>query len=140
MHGRSGNKGPSQRQLRVNELIRHEMAELLRRVELQDEALSGQFITVSEVRTSPDLRHATVFVAPLGGGDPAAIVEGLTRCKRFLRGELGHRLTTKFTPELHFQPDETFDEATRINTILKSGDVARDLAKDHDGDDDGAQT
>ncbi|MGF1455738.1 MAG: 30S ribosome-binding factor RbfA [Alphaproteobacteria bacterium] len=122
--------GPTQRQLRVGELVRHTLVEVLARGDVRDPDLEGIIVTVSEVRVSPDLRHATAFVAPLGGGDAAPIVKALTRCKRFLRGELGRRITMKFTPELHFEADRSFDEASHIDEILRSDRVRRDLAEE----------
>ena len=140
---RAGPQGRSQRQLRVGELVRHALAEILSRQILEDPALDGLIITVSEVRVSPDLKHATAFVAPLGGGADATerMLEGLKRCRKFLRGELGRRIEIKFTPELHFEADQSFDEASRMNALLRSDEVARDLDDDEDagvdrGDDD----
>lgn len=133
-----GPAGRSQRQLRVGELVRHALADIATRDLLADPALDGLIITVSEVRVSPDLKHATAFVAPLGGSeaDMDRLLAGLKRCQRFLRGELGRRIETKFTPELHFEADRSFAEAERINTLLRSEDVARDLdAADGDADD-----
>ncbi|NWG45294.1 MAG: 30S ribosome-binding factor RbfA [Alphaproteobacteria bacterium] len=117
-HGRSRGSAPSQRQLRVGELVRAILSELLMRGEVEDEGLAGVSVTVTEVRVSPDLKHATAFVAPLGGGDPAPVVAALTRARRFLRGEVGHRLDLKFTPEITFRPDTSFDQASRIDALL----------------------
>ncbi len=122
--------GPSQRQLRVGELVRHALVEVLARGDVQEPALDGVIVTISEVRVSPDLRHATAFVAPLGGGDPAPVVAGLTRCRKFLRGEVGRRMTTKFTPDLKFEPDQSFDEASHIDALLRSDRVRKDVARD----------
>ncbi len=128
-------KGPSQRQLRVGELIRHELAAIFSRGDLRDPDLEGRIITCSEVRVSPDLRHATVFVSDLGGAHTDEVVEGLTRCRKFLRGEVGHRIETKFTPELKFVADTLFDEAAKMDALLRSAPVARDVArKDEDGE------
>jgi ribosome-binding factor A len=113
-------KAPSQRQLRVGEMIRHALAEVFTRVDINDPALNKQHITVSEVKTSPDLRHATVFIWPLGNGDPATVAGALKRHQRFLRGELARRVELKYVPELVFQLDTSFDEAERIDTLLRS--------------------
>ena len=119
--------GQSQRQLRVGELVRHALAELLTRGEIQDPALSGVIVTVPEVRMSPDLRVATAYVAPLGGGKGEALVEALTRHARFLRGEVAHRVTLKFAPELRFRLDDSFERASRLDALLRSEPVRRDL-------------
>jgi ribosome-binding factor A len=113
-------KTPSQRQLRVGEMIRHALAEIFSRVDISDPALKHQFITVSEVKASPDLRHATVFIWPLGSGDPTAVAGALKRHQRFLRGELARRVDLKYMPELVFQLDTSFDEAERIDALLRS--------------------
>ncbi len=124
---RSAAKGPSQRQLRAGELIRHALVDVLAHEELRDPDLEGVSVTVSEARVSPDLKHASVFVAPLGGGDPAKTAAALNRCARFLRGRLGRRIELRYTPELKFLPDESFDEAEHIGALLHRPDVARDL-------------
>lgn len=129
MSRHNSDKGPSQRQLRAGELIRHALVDVLAREELRDPDLRGVFVTVSEVRTSPDLRHATIFVAPLGGGDPERVAAALTRCAGFLRGKLGAQIALKFTPQLHFEPDESFAEASKINALLSRPDVVEDLKK-----------
>jgi ribosome-binding factor A len=133
---RDGLSGPSQRQLRVGEALRHALAEVLRDNEIRDPDLEGVSVTITQVKPSPDMRHATVFCEPLGGKNAKAIVAALNRHKGFLRGEMGHRITTKFTPELHFVEDESFAEAQKIETILKSPQVQRDLASSSDKDDD----
>jgi ribosome-binding factor A len=119
--------GPSQRQLRVGEALRHALAEVLRDNEIRDADLDGVSVTITQIKPSPDMRHATVFCEPLGGKNAKAIVAALNRHKGFLRGEMGHRITTKFTPELHFVEDESFAEAQKIAQILKSPEVQRDL-------------
>jgi ribosome-binding factor A len=119
--------GPTQRQLRVGEALRHALADVLRDNEIRDPDLEGVSVTVTQVRPSPDMRHATVFCEPLGGKNAKAIVAALNRHKGFLRGEMGHRITTKFTPELRFVEDESFAEAQKIEQILKSPEVQRDL-------------
>lgn len=122
------NAGPSQRQLRAGELVRHALAEILREEDIQDEAMAGVSVTVTEARMSPDLRHATCFVEPLGGVHAREVVEALNRHARFLRGRLGHEIELKFTPELKFIHDESFAEAARMDRLLASERVARDLA------------
>lgn len=128
----------SQRQLRAGELVRHALAELLREVEVRDAALAGVSVTVAEVRASPDLRHATVFVEPLGGADADAVVAGLNRAAKFLRGHLGRAIDMKFTPDLHFVKDQSFDTATRMNAMFAIPEVARDLAKPAEASDEDA--
>ncbi len=122
-------KGPSQRQLRVGELIRHELAAMLSRGEIHDDVLAGHVITVTQVRLSPDLKLATCHVMPLGGKDEAAVIKALESHKRFLRGEIAHRVNLKFAPELRFRRDETFEEALRIDRLLHSDKVRRDLVR-----------
>lgn len=125
---REGGRGPSQRQLRAAELVRHALVEIIAREEFRDPDLQGASITVGEVRASPDLKHMTVFVAPLGAGDARPIAAGLGRCAAFLRGRLGRVAGLRFTPELHFQPDISYDEARHIDELLARPEVARDLA------------
>jgi len=127
-------KGPSQRQLRIGELIRHELAEIFSRGELQDPDLEGRIITVSEVRLSSDLRHATAFVSELGGGEMDAVIRGLKRCTKYLRGEIGSRMSTKFTPDFKFEIDTLYDEAAKMDALLDSHHVAQDI---HDDNEDG---
>lgn len=120
--------GPTQRQLRAGELTRHALVEILREEEINDEALSGVSVTVTEVRMSPDLKHAVCFVEPLGGTQAAAVVEALNRHAKFLRGRLGRSIEMKFTPDLKFIHDESFTEAARIDALFDDPRVARDLA------------
>jgi ribosome-binding factor A len=108
-------------------MLRHALADVLRENEIRDPELEGASVTVTEVRPSPDMRHAVVFVQPLGGRDAQRIVEALNRHRGFLRGEMGHRIALKFTPELRFVEDRSFAEAERIDRILRSERVARDL-------------
>ena len=126
--------GPSQRALRVGELVRHAIADMLTRGEVHDPVLEGHMITVPEVRMSPDLRLATAFVMPLGGRDEKEVLAALDRNKRFLRAEVAHRVNLKFAPDLRFRIDDRFEEAMRIEKILDSPEVRRDLAKGADGD------
>jgi ribosome-binding factor A len=122
-------KGTSQRMLRVGELVRHKMAEMLSRGEIHDDVLAAHVITVPEVRMSPDLKLATVYVMPLGGKDTKAVLAALERNKRFIRGEISHTLTLKFAPDVRFREDESFAEATRIDALLDSPKVKQDLEK-----------
>jgi ribosome-binding factor A len=119
--------GPSQRQLRAAELVRHALVDIVQREDLRDPDLQGVSITIGEVRASPDLKHMTVFVSALGPGDPQRIANGLTRCAGFLRARLARAVDLRFTPELHFQPDISYDEARHIDELLASPEVARDL-------------
>ena len=120
-------KQPGQRQLRVGELIRHVLAELLTRGDVHDPVLSGHMVTVPEVRMSPDLRLATVYVMPLGGRDEAQVIEALDRNKRYLRGVIARRVNLKFAPDIRFRIDDRFDEAERIENLLRSPAVKRDV-------------
>jgi ribosome-binding factor A len=133
--GRAAPRGPSQRQLRAGELVRHALVEILRAQEITDPDLAGVSVTLTEVRMSPDLRNATVFVEPLGGGEQAVVVvKALNRHHKFLRGRLGHAIDMKFTPALKFLHDETFDEAARISRLFADPRVAQDLAPDSPAD------
>jgi len=127
---------PSQRVLRVGELIRHALAEMLARGEVHDPTIEGHMITVPEVRMSADLRLATIYVMPLGGRDTRDVVAALERNKRFLRGEIARRVNLKFAPEIRFRADERFDEAERIEKLLRTPEVQRDLSPRKDGDSD----
>jgi ribosome-binding factor A len=123
-------KGPSQRQQRVAELVRHALAEVLGRGDIQDPVLNQHVVTIPEVRMSPDLKLATAFVMPLGGRDERPVIEALDRHKKVLRQEVARRVDLKYAPELRFRRDESFDEAARIDALLRSDKVRRDL----DGD------
>ena len=127
--------GPSQRQQRVAELVRHALAEVLARGDVHDEVLAGHVITIPEVRMSPDLKLATAFVMPLGGRDERPVLEALNRNRKALRTEVAHRIDLKFAPDLHFLRDESFDEAARIDALLRSEKVQRDIAKPGDSED-----
>ncbi|SFO39031.1 ribosome-binding factor A [Cohaesibacter marisflavi] len=138
--GRSSRKGggmPSQRQLRVGELVRKSLSECLTRGEIIDPFLEQFVISIPEVRMSPDLTLATAFVMPLGApGEEKAIVDALNGHKKYLRGRLGRDLTLKHTPDLRFRYDETFDEASRIDALLDSPLVQRDLHHEDDASED----
>jgi ribosome-binding factor A len=125
-----GAPGGSQRQLRVGELVRHAIAELLTRGDVHDPVIEGHLITVPEVRMSPDLRLATVYIMPLAGRDAAEVVAALDRNKKYLRGEVAHAINLKFAPDLRFHIDDRFEEAERIDRLLRSPRVVRDLEKD----------
>ncbi len=126
--GRQAPRGPSQRQLRAGELMRHALVEILREETINDPVLAGVSVTLTEVRMSPDLRHATAFVEPLGGGETALeVVKALNRHHKYLRGRLGHAIDMKFTPALKFLHDESFDEAARMTRLFQDPRVARDL-------------
>ena len=135
-HSHSGRRhasGPTQRQLRAGELVRHALVEVLRHETLSEPALQGAPVTVTEVRMSPDLRHAVCFVEPLGGAHAREAVEALNRSARFLRGRLGHSIDLKFTPDLKFVHDETFDAAAAIDRLLSDPRVRKDVLKRPDG-------
>ncbi|MDE2183160.1 MAG: 30S ribosome-binding factor RbfA [Alphaproteobacteria bacterium] len=133
-HSRA-NLGPSQRQLRVGELLRHALSEILLRGDIRDPDLAGVSVTITQVKPSGDMRYATVFCEPLGGRNADKIIAALNRHKAYLRGEMGHAIALKFTPELRFVEDKSFAEAEKIETILKSPRVQQDLAKKNDARD-----
>jgi ribosome-binding factor A len=120
---------PSQRMLRVAELIRHAMSDLLVRSPMGDPILERQAITIPEVRMSPDLKVATVYVMPLGGGNVADVMAALERHKKTLRGEVARRVNLRLAPDIRFRPDERFDYDSKINALLSSPEVKRDLGK-----------
>ena len=124
--------GASQRQLRVGELIRHALAEMLTRGEVHDPVIETHLITVPEVRVAPDLRLATIYVMPLGGRDAEAVLAALERNKKYLRGEIARHVNLKFAPEIRFRIDERFAEAERIEKLLRTPAVQRDLGKTND--------
>ena len=121
--------GPSQRQLRAGELVRHALAEILREEEITDPAMEGVSVTVTEVRMSPDLRHATVFAEPLGGGAAGEVMKALNRHSKFLRGRLGHAIALKFTPDLKFLHDESFNSAAYMDRLFSDPKVAQDVRR-----------
>lgn len=127
MTDRNKAKTPSQRQLKVGELIRHALAEIFSRGEIVDDLLSQYSLTVSEVRMTPDLKLATAFVLPLGGTGAEDVVKHLEQHKRFLRGEIAKRVSLRFTPELRFKMDTSFASSQRIDDLLSSPQVSRDL-------------
>jgi ribosome-binding factor A len=118
----------------VGELVRHALAELLTRAEVHDPVIEGHLITVPEVRMTADLRLATIYVMPLGGRDKQEVVAALERNKRFLRGEIARRINLKFAPEIRFALDDRFDEAERIEKLLRTPAVRRDLGDTTDSD------
>jgi ribosome-binding factor A len=120
-------KGPSQRQLRVGELVRHTLSELFTRGDVHDPVIQGHLITVPEVRMSADLRLATIYVMPLGGRNTEEVLAALERNKKYLRGEIARGVNLKFAPEIQFRADERFDEAERIEKLLRTPRVRRDL-------------
>ncbi len=129
---RSAVQGPSQRQLRAGELVRHALADLLRGEDLHDALLARTSVTITEVRMSPDLKHAVCFIESLGGSQAGDVVKALNRHAKFLRGRLGREIDMKFTPDLKFLRDESFAEAQRMDALFNRPDVRRDL--DHKED------
>jgi ribosome-binding factor A len=127
--------GPTQRMLRVGELVRHALAQLFARGEIDDEALAGAVITVPEVRMSNDLKLASAYVMPLGGERAEEITEALNRHQRFIRGRIAPEIDLKFAPELRFFVDETFEQFGKIDALLRSDRVQRDLQSDGSDDD-----
>jgi ribosome-binding factor A len=126
VHQQQGGQ-PSQRMLRVGELVRHAMSELLTRAEINDPALEKQVVTVPGVRMSPDLKLATVYVMPLGGDNIDGVLAALDRHKKILRGEIARRVNLKFAPEVRFKPDPNFEYSAKIDALLESPEVKRDL-------------
>ncbi len=126
--------GPSQRQLRVGEAVRHAVSELLAHGEVHDAVIETHLITVPEVRMSADLRLATIYVMPLGGRDEAQVLAALDRNKRYVRGVIARKVNLKFSPDIRFRIDERFGEAERIERLLRSPAVKRDLAGGPDGE------
>jgi ribosome-binding factor A len=131
-HQKNSAPGGSQRQLRVAETVRHAVADILSQGGVHDLDLEGHIITVPEVRMSPDLKLATVYVMPLGGRDTDVVIAALERHKKYLRGEIAHRVNLKFSPDIRFRVDGRFDEAERIEKLLRTPAVQKDLAPDSD--------
>jgi len=129
-HSKSSAAGGSQRQMRVGETVRHAVADILVDGSVHDADLEGHIITVPEVRMSPDLKLATIYVMPLGGRDTEIVIAALERNKKFLRGEVARRVSLKFAPDLRFRVDDRFDEAERIEKLLRTPAVQKDLASD----------
>src|SRR3982074_490628 len=129
-HKKGSAAGGSQRQLRVGETVRHAVADILSQGSVHDPELEGHIITVHEVRMSPDLKLPTVYVMPLGGRDTDVVIAALERNKKFLRGEVARRVNLKFAPDIRFRGDDRFEEAERIEKLLRSPAVQRDLAPD----------
>jgi ribosome-binding factor A len=122
--------GPSQRMLRIGEMIRHKVSEMLMRAEIHDAVISSAVITVPEVRMSPDLKLATIFIMPLGGKDLPKVLAALEANKKYIRGEVARTLNLKFAPDVRFKADETFDEAARIDKLFRDPKVRQDVEKD----------
>src|ERR1700710_2160885 len=131
-HQKNFAPGGSQRQLRVGETVRHAVADILAQGSVHDADLEGHIITVPEVRMSPDLKLATVYVMPLGGKDTDKVLAALERNKKFLRGETARRVNLKFAPDVRFRVDERFDEAERIEKLLRTPAVQKDLTPNSD--------
>ncbi|MDX8526108.1 30S ribosome-binding factor RbfA [Mesorhizobium sp. MSK_1335] len=134
---RSTTSGPSQRMLRVGEQVRHALSETLQRGEIIDPVVENSVVSVSEVRMSPDLKIATAFVSPLGAGDADAVIEALNKHAKFIRGRVSGALRQmKYMPEFRFRLDTSFDNFAKINELLKSPEVARDLGYGKNNDKD----
>ncbi len=127
--GQSSGEGRSVRTLKVGEAMRHVLADVLARGTLRDEVLDRHIVSISEVRVSPDLRHATAYIMPIGASaaEQEAVLRALNRHSRQLKGELARRVNTKYAAEVHFRVDESYAEAARIDALLRSPRVARDL-------------
>jgi ribosome-binding factor A len=140
---RSRGGAPNQRQLRVGEEIRHALVRILARGELRDPALADTTITVTEVRISPDLKHATAFVTPFGGGDAGALAQACRRAAGYFRGQLAHEVPLRHVPAITFEPDRSFERAERIEALLQSAKPAGETGGETGGDpgepDDGAR-
>ena len=133
-HHHDSPPGGSQRQLRVGELVRHALADMLTRGDVHDPVIEAHMITIPEVRVTADLRLATIYVIPMGGRDAEEVVAAFERHKKYLRAEIAHRINLKFAPDLRFRVDDLFAEAERIERLLRSPDVKRDLSHDEDGE------
>jgi ribosome-binding factor A len=127
---KSARSAPTQRQLRIGELVRHKLAEMLSRGEIHDDIIASHVITVPEVRLSPDLKLATAYVVTLGGDDTAVVIEALNRNKKYIRAQVAQAVNLKFAPDIRFLRDETFEEASRIDQLLASSRVRQDIDKE----------
>jgi ribosome-binding factor A len=123
-------KAPSQRMLRMGELVRHALAEIFSRGDVHDPVLETHVITIPEVAMTPDLRHATAYIMPLGGKDERAVLDALNRNKKYMRSVVAKKINAKFAPDLHFRIDERFDRAEQIDKLLKKPEVQRDLKRE----------
>jgi ribosome-binding factor A len=126
---KSPTKGPTQRMLRVGEMVRHKLSELMARGEIHDDVLASHVVTISEVRMSPDLRLATAYIMPLGGKGADLVIAALDRHRKYIRGEVARSLDLRSAPDVRFLFDDTFDEVSRIDAILHSERVRRDVEK-----------
>ena len=126
--------GPTQRQLRAGELVRHALVDIFREETINDPVLAGVSVTVTEVRMNPDLRHAMVFVEPLGGEKADEVVKALNKHSKFVRGHLGRLIDMRFTPDIHFRHDESFTEAARMKALFDDPRVRQDLTPDEPSD------
>lgn len=127
---KSSRSAPTQRQLRIGELVRHKLAEMLARGEIHDDIIASHVITVPEVRLSPDLKLASAYVVTLGGDDSAVVIEALNRNKKYIRAQVAQTVNLKFAPDIRFLRDETFEEASRIDQLLASAKVRQDIEKE----------
>jgi ribosome-binding factor A len=127
---KSARSAPTQRQLRIGELVRHKLAEMLSRGEIHDDIIASHVITVPEVRLSPDLKLASAYVVTLGGDDSAVVIEALNRNKKYIRAQVAQAVNLKFAPDIRFLRDETFEEASRIDQLLASSKVRQDIDKE----------
>ena len=133
-HYRDSTAGGSQRQLRVGELVRHALADMLARGDVHDPVIEAHMITIPEVQVTADLRLATIYVMPMGGRDADDVVAAFERHKKYVRAEIAHRINLKFAPEIRFRVDDRFAEAERIDKLLRSPDVKRDLNDNEDSE------
>ena len=125
----SSAKAPTQRMLRIGELIRHRIAELLVRGDIHDDVIASHSITIPEVRISPDMKLATIYVMPLGGDDMKPVIAALERNKKYIRAQVAQTLNLRYAPDLRFREDQTFEESTRIDRLLDSPHVRQDIEK-----------
>ena len=125
----SSAKAPTQRMLRIGELIRHRIAELLVRGDIHDDIIASHSITIPEVRISHDMKLATIYVMPLGGDDMKPVIDALERNKKYIRAQVAQTLNLRYAPDLRFREDQTFEEATRIDRLLDSAHVRQDIEK-----------